>query len=334
MRRGTVESVELLRLNLMIEPDLQSFVGFLMESAGHFKGNAFRTSLACLELNQRLRAAGACRGKPFPISLQLHERNLRACWADQELCIMQTGEVERSSVEQLRDHLHRSTAAADPEILMQRNAAMERHLHETRARTEQELAELQVKLLSRQAELQVSIRQAETDPLTMLPNRRAFDERLNQAFRYTMRQRNSPLSLVMLDLDYFKAINDENGHLFGDAYLNRMAHILRSVIREDVDCAFRFGGDEFAMMIYADFSTACEKSKQVIQQMDGKVSVGIATIDQYTRPDFTLEDFIHASDTALYEAKNRGRGRAVVVGCEQGDTRICGGGCAIKASCV
>lgn len=329
-----MESVELLRLNLMIEPDLQNFVGFLMESSRHFKGNAFRASLACLELNQRLRAAGACRGHPFPVSLQLQDRTLRARWAEQELIIAHTDEVERASVEQLRDHLHRSTEATDPEILMQRNAAMERHLQETRARTEQELAELQVKLLSRQAELQVSIRQAETDPLTMLPNRRAFDERLNQAFRHTMRQRNSPLSLVMLDLDYFKAINDQNGHLFGDAYLNKMAHILRSVIREDVDCAFRFGGDEFAMMIYADFGTACEKSKQVIRQMDGKVSVGIATIDQHTRRDFTLEDFIHASDSALYEAKNRGRGRAVVAGCTQGDTQLCGTSCTVKASCV
>lgn len=318
----------------MIEPDLQSFVGFLMESARHFKGSAFRASLACLDLTQRLRNAGACCGQPFPVSLQLQERSLKVCWAAHKLELVRIENPELSSIEKLCDYLHKATEAADPEILLQRNEAMERHLHETRARMEQELAEVQVKLLSRQAELQVSMRQAETDPLTMLPNRRAFDEKLDQAFRYTMRQKSTPLSLVMLDLDFFKNINDEHGHLFGDSYLSKMAHILRSVIREDVDCAFRFGGDEFAMMIFADYSTACEKARQVILQMEGKVSVGISTIDQHTRGDLTLESFIHDADSALYEAKRRGRGRAVVGSCNRGDTHMCSTGCAVKESCV
>lgn len=329
-----MESVELLRVSLAIEPDLQNFIGFLMESVRRLKGNAFRTSLASLELNQCLRAAGACRGYPFPVSIYLKDRGLRVHWGAHELAVAQLGEVEKTAVEQLRDYLRKSTESIDPEILTQRNEAMVRHLQETRERTERELAELQVKLLSRQAELQVSMRQAETDPLTMLPNRRAFDERLDQAFRHTMRQKNSPLSLVMLDLDYFKSVNDHHGHLFGDAYLNKMAHILRSVIREDVDCAFRFGGDEFAMMIYSDYHTACEKARQVILQMEGKVSVGIATIDQGTRNDFTLEEFIHKADSALYDAKNRGRGRAVVIQCSRGDTQECGSICAAKESCV
>ncbi len=329
-----METVELLRLNLAIEPDLQNFVGFLMESVKRLKGNAFRASLASLVLIQRLRAAGACCGQPFPVIVQLQNHSLRILWDANEFVLLQLGAVEKYIVEQLRDYLRKSTEAIDPEILNQRNEAMVRHLHETRERTERELAELQVKLLSRQAELQVSIRQAETDPLTMLPNRRAFDEKLDQAFRYTMRQKTSPLSLVMLDLDFFKSINDQHGHLFGDAYLNKMAHILRSVIREDVDCAFRFGGDEFAMMIYADFSTACEKARQVILQMEGKVSVGIATIDPRTRNDFTLEDFIHKADTALYEAKHRGRGRAVVIQCSRGDTQNCGAVCPVKETCA
>jgi diguanylate cyclase (GGDEF)-like protein len=323
-----------MRINLAIEPDLQNFIGFLMESVRRLQGNAFRASLASLELNQRLRAAGACCGQPFSVSVQLKNHSLRVHWDEKEFALVQTGAVDQSVIDQLRDYLRKSTESIDPEILIQRNEAMVRHLHETRGRTERELAELQVMLLSRQAELKVSISQAETDPLTMLPNRRAFDDRLNQAFRYTMRQRSSHLSLMMLDLDYFKSINDEHGHLFGDAYLNKMAHILRSVIREDVDCAFRFGGDEFAIMIHADFSTACEKARQVILQMEGKVSIGIATIDQQTPDDLTLEGFIHQADSALYEAKNRGRGRAVVSLCNRGDTQTCGPNCDLKVSCV
>jgi diguanylate cyclase (GGDEF)-like protein len=328
-----VESVELLRLNLAIEPDLQNFVCFLMESVRRLKGNAFGASLASLELNQRLRAAGACRGQPFPVSVHLKNHCLQVHWGDDALVVAQAGAIEKSVIDQLCDHLRKSTESIAPEILAQRNEAMVRHLQETRERTEQELAELQVKLLSRQAELQVSIHQAETDPLTELPNRRAFDEKLDQAFRHTMRQRSSSLSLVMLDLDYFKNINDQHGHQYGDNYLIKMAQTLRGVIREDVDCAFRFGGDEFAIMIYSDHRTACDKARQVIQQMDGKVSIGISTIDPQTRDDVTLEDFIHQADSALYDAKRHGRGRAVVCKCS-GDTRECGENCPAKEPCV
>lgn len=329
-----VESIELLSQNLAIEPDLQNFVCFLMESVKRLKGNAFRASLATAELTRRLRAAGACRGQPFAIGVRLQRLSLQAHWHENEFVVAEFASVEQSIVDQLRDYLRKSTESIDPEILNQRNEAMVRHFHETRLRTERELAELQVKLLSRQAELQVSIREAETDPLTCLLNRRAFDEKLDLAFRHTMRQKNAPLSLMMLDLDYFKNINDEHGHQYGDAYLVKMADILRAVIREDVDYAFRFGGDEFAMMIYSDHSTACGKARQVIQHMDGKVSIGIATIDTATRSGLTLEDFIHQADSALYEAKRRGRGRAVVGHCNNGDTRVCGTPCAMKDVCV
>jgi len=318
---------------LAIEPDLQNFVCFLMESVRRLKGNAFRASLASLELNQRLRAAGACRGQPFPVSVRLKNHCLRVHWCDDELEVAQAGVIERSVIDQLCDYLRKSTESIVPEILAQRNEAMVRHLQEMRERTERELAELQVKLLSRQAELQVSIHQAETDPLTDLPNRRAFDEKLDQAFRHTMRQRSSSLSLVMLDLDYFKSINDQHGHQYGDNYLIKMAQTLLGVIREDVDCAFRFGGDEFAMMIFSDHRTACDKARQVIQKMDGKVSVGISTIDPRTPGDTTLEDFIHQADSALYDAKNRGRGRAVVGKCN-GDTRKCTANCLAKETCA
>ncbi len=319
---------------MAIEPDLQNFIGFLMESVRRLQGDAFRAALASLELSRRLRAAGACCGQPFSVRMQLQNHSLRVHWDENEFALAQTGAIEPSAIDQLRDYLRKSTESIDPEILTQRNEAMVRHLHETRVRTERELAELQVTLLSRQAELQISIREAETDPLTMLPNRRAFDEKLNQAFRHAMRQRTAPLSLMMLDLDFFKSINDEHGHQFGDAYLNKMAHILRSVIRENVDCAFRFGGDEFAMMIHADCSTASEKARQVILQMECKVSIGIATIDQQTPDDLTLEGFIHQADSALYEAKHRGRGRAVVFMCSRGDTQDCEPNCAVKVSCV
>ncbi len=325
-----MESLELLKLNLAIEPDLRSFVCFLMVSVERLKGNVFLASLASLELIGRLRLAGACSGQPFPVSIQLQNQHLRFHWNENEFSFLRLDSAEQSIIDPLREYLRKSTESTTPEILMQRNEAMARHLHDTRVRTERELAELEVKLLIRQSELQISVRQAETDALTGLLNRRAFDEKLDQAFRHTMRQKNSPLSLMMLDLDFFKTINDQHGHQYGDSYLIKMAQTLRSVIREDVDCAFRFGGDEFAMMIHADHVTACHKARQVIQQMDGRVSVGIATIDQRTHDDMTLESFIHQADTALYDAKHRGRGRAVVDGCCKIDALLCGSKCAAK----
>lgn len=328
-----MKSVELLRLNLTIEPDLQDFIRFLMESVGSLKGNAYRAALASMALNQRLRAAGACRGQPFPVRVQLQNNSLNVYWHEEEYVFAEVALAEPSVIDQLREHLCKSTESVDPEILMLRNEAMVRHFQEVRVRTERELSELQNKLLSRQAELQASMRQAETDPLTGLLNRRAFDEKLDQAFRHTMRQK-TPLSLIMLDLDYFKAINDQHGHQYGDRHLIGMARVLRGVIREDVDYAFRFGGDEFAVMVHSDYVTACDKARQVIQQMDGKVSIGIGSIDLHSPDDLTLEDFIRQADNSLYEAKHRGRGRVVVAQCSRSDAQLCGSICAAKEAHV
>jgi len=328
-----VKSVELLRMNLTIEPDLQDFIRFLMESVGSLKGNAFRAALASMALNQRLRAAGACCGQLFPVSVQLQNNSLSVHWRDDKFVFAELAQPEQAEIDQLREYLRKSTESVDPEILIQRNEAMVRHFQEARVCTERELVELQNKLLSRQAELQASMRQAETDPLTGLLNRRAFDEKLDQAFRHTMRQK-TPLSLIMLDLDYFKHINDQHGHQYGDRYLTNMARILRGVIREDVDYAFRFGGDEFAMLVHSDYVTACDKARQVIQQMDGKVSIGIAAIDSHSSEGLSLEDFIRQADSSLYEAKHRGRGRVVVAPCSRSDAQLCGAICAAKETHV
>jgi two-component system cell cycle response regulator len=308
-----VESVELLRQNLTVEPDLQNFSGFVLESVNRLGGSPFSASIALLDLMQQLRGAGAASGYPLSAGLSLCGDQLLVHWGDHCAKVADIARPpSREVVERLRQHLQNSTALTDPDILLQRNTEMMRHLDETRVRTEKELAELQQALEKRQAELQESMHQAETDPLTGLLNRRAFDEKLARIFRHTMRQRGTPLSLLLFDLDHFKEINDAYGHQFGDAHLNKMAHILRGAIREDVDFAFRFGGDEFAVLIFADYPLAFDKAKQVLQLMEYKVSIGITTINADTPDDLSLEEFIHRADNALYEAKHRGRGQAVV----------------------
>lgn len=329
-----MEPVELLRQDLAIEPDLQGFVGFVLESADRLGGGLFAATSAALGLMQSLRDAGAAAGRPMLASLVLQGRELAVTWDEGRSVRVSilARPPEREEVEQLRQHLQDSTALFDPDILLLRNMQMKRHLDEVRARTEKEIEALQQAMERRQDELRESMRQAETDPLTGLLNRRAFDDRLARAFHYTMRQKSAPLSLVLFDLDHFKEINDEFGHQVGDAHLNRMADVLRSIIREGVDFAFRFGGDEFAVVIFADYPLACDKARQVLQSMDGKVSIGITSINQETPPSLTLEEYIHRADNALYGAKHQGRGRAVVDLCHMANNSHCQFPCAKMAA--
>ena len=317
--------MELLKQDLAIEPDLQNFIGFILESVSRLGGNAFAATIILLNLMQSLRSAGAATGRPMPVSLVLQGHHLLAQWEGQEsIRISDFARLpHQEEVMQLRLYLQNSTALTAPDILLQRNAQMVRHLDEIRARTEKEIEALQQAVEKRQSELHESMRQAETDPLTGLLNRRAFDDRLSRAFHHTMRQKNSPLSLVLFDLDYFKEINDEFGHQFGDAHLNKMAHILRGVIRENVDFAFRFGGDEFAMVIFADYPLACDKAQQVLELMGNKVSIGITAISPDTPDGLSLESFFHRADSALYEAKHRGRGRTIVDICMSAEHGEC-----------
>ena len=316
---------ELLKQNLAIEPDVQNFIGFVLNSVGTLGGSVFAASIALLKLLEKLRCAGAGVGQPVTVRLLLQDQQLVASWGDTErfgiVDLVQPPPANR--IAELRAFLANSVALVDPEILLQRNVEMIRRFDETRARAEQELAELQHNLLQRQRELQESTLQAQTDALTGLLNRRAYDEKLKGAFLHTMRQKDSPLSLMLFDLDHFKEINDEFGHQYGDAYLNKMGAVLREIIREDVDMAFRFGGDEFAAVLFADHVVACHKAKLVLQLMEGKVSIGITAINANTPDTLTLEEFIRRTDDALYQAKRQGRGRAIVEICPSQANGLC-----------
>lgn len=307
-----MERNQLLKYNLAIEADLQNFIGFVLDTAKRLDGNTFIAASATLEVVQTLRAAGAGTGYPLPVRLVLDDKRLEV--ESDDLPTKHILDLEQTPdgkhIDAIRDNLLRSTAAEDPGILLRRTAEMEHYLEQTRERTERELAALQKSLEKRQAELSASIREAETDALTGLANRRAYDERLDAAFRRAQRQ-HQPLSLLLMDLDFFKQINDTHGHQYGDEYLKRMARAMTSNIRADVDFAFRFGGDEFALLIFADSETARQKAMRILSRMENKISVGIASISADSGHDASAQDFIHRADDALYAAKREGRGRVV-----------------------
>ena len=142
-----------------------------------------------------------------------------------------------------------------------------------------------------------------TDNLTGLYNQRHFYNKLREEIERANRQKRF-LSLILLDLDKFKAYNDEHGHLAGDKVLAKSAGIILSNIRDNVDTAFRYGGDEFAViLVEADKSIVKNISERLKSgfKESGVVtaSIGYATYS----PEMKMQDLINVADRNLYEAK-------------------------------
>jgi len=160
--------------------------------------------------------------------------------------------------------------------------------------------------------------QALTDALTGCYNRRSFELQLERDLRLATRL-GQPLSLIMLDFDNFKNINDEAGHEAGDSALCMLADSLRAELRS-VDTAARYGGDEFVIILpQADTEGAllvAERLRVRVEEMQvpgfGKVtsSFGVATFPNHASSRDTL---VVAADRALYRSKNAGRNRVTVV---------------------
>lgn len=157
-------------------------------------------------------------------------------------------------------------------------------------------------------------KQALTDELTGCVNRRSFEMQLDRDIHLAMRMR-QPLSLVMLDIDHFKRINDTFGHKVGDRVLRTLADVLRDELR-GVDTAARLGGEEFALILpQADTQgalTVAERIRKRIERIEipdvGHItaSFGVATFPRHT---ISREKLIEIADQALYSAKRAGRNR-------------------------
>jgi diguanylate cyclase (GGDEF)-like protein len=160
---------------------------------------------------------------------------------------------------------------------------------------------------------------ATRDGLTGLANRRCFDNTLQAEWARAMRQQ-QPLSLLMVDVDNFKAYNDANGHLGGDECLKRIATAVASEMRTN-DLVARYGGEEFAVILPNQSlkGAACvaERIRTRVEQLQvpnrlalGEhvtVSVGAATA--LASPDHSANELVAIADAALYRAKHMGRNR-------------------------
>ena len=168
------------------------------------------------------------------------------------------------------------------------------------------------------------------DSLTGIANRRAFDKVFEREFSAARRGRH-PVSLMIIDVDFFKEFNDAYGHLAGDECLVLLAATFRRTLPRVTDFVSRFGGEEFAAILPATDSAGAEQTASKMLQSvadlridhpaapTGKltVSIGLSTFDGFAP--HTQTSLVRAADRALYLAKNRGRNRSVFLSLDNSD---------------
>ena len=219
--------------------------------------------------------------------------------------------VRMAMDKELRERAQRDTAHAQAMLLETEREQNMRLDQEVKART-RELREANARLE----------KISTTDSLTGLYNRRHFDEVLEREYDRGAREGKS-LSLIMLDLDYFKNLNDSQGHAFGDEALRQTALRIQDVLNRPADMAFRYGGEEFVILLPdTEASAAHILARQIWTAMRSEpivmkdqtvrltISIGIAA----TMPDkdnsyYTL---LKRADEKLYQAKNEGRDRICI----------------------
>lgn len=169
--------------------------------------------------------------------------------------------------------------------------------------------------ITRQKQLEHELKELSVkDSLTGLYNQRSFYDRLAEEIERAQRQKH-PLSMLLFDIDQFKSYNDSKGHLEGDRVLQTTGQVVAQCTREHVDLGFRYGGDEFTVIL----PEAGEMQAQPIAERirsgfrsrgfeDLTLSVGLMTY----QPGLSLKSFIHLTDGAMYEAKRAGGNRICV----------------------
>lgn len=161
------------------------------------------------------------------------------------------------------------------------------------------------------------------DALTGIGNRRAFDRSMQQYWNLAVRKKTA-LALLLIDLDHFKTINDQYGHLAGDQCLRQVAELLHSALRRQSDVLTRIGGEEFGVLLPdTDIDGASALANRMLiavsntsirlpdkQTVSVNFSAGVCCRDAIRHPD--KEAFFDDADKALYAAKEQGRGRIVI----------------------
>jgi diguanylate cyclase (GGDEF)-like protein len=172
--------------------------------------------------------------------------------------------------------------------------------------------------------MECAIRETTTDHQTGISNRRGFENELERLMNHARRE-NKPLTLLFMDIDYFKSFNDNWGHDVGDEVLKGVADCIREALRRPLDYCCRWGGEEFAMVLP---DTSVEEGVEIANQlMDCVGALSISRLRNTPHPPITLSvgiapmtlagiqttaELIKESDRAMMRAKTEGRNRVVV----------------------
>ncbi|HDZ56399.1 MAG TPA: GGDEF domain-containing protein [Pseudomonas xinjiangensis] len=174
-------------------------------------------------------------------------------------------------------------------------------------------------------------KQAATDPLTKLYNRRFFFSEADYLLELAKNSR-TPLSILMVDIDHFKSVNDSYGHACGDQVIIELAHTLKKQSRAK-DVVARFGGEEFVVLLpdadLQEASRCAERIRAAVQTLEvtinvndivrSTVSIGVAEISVGHE---SVEAALNRADKALYDAKKSGRNRVLIEGPELGELEV------------
>lgn len=292
----------ILKLPLLVEADFLRFATLALDAARACGGNVFEAALNLSAASASMRQARAEAGGV--LEAQLTAWNL-VLWLSfgagrERLCPIAA--IDTASLKALSWRLRAASESRNADLLFQQNQAAARSV----AAQAKLLESLEQTLQDKRRALAEVTMQAEVDPLTGLYNRRAYDARLALAVERA-RTGVRTLSLLFLDLDHFKAINDKEGHAAGDKCLQQVGVTLRSLVRSDEDSACRTGGDEFALIIAAPLEKAARVAEGIIKALT-TVSIGVVGYSDGDTP----EALAARADSALYRAKAAGRGQLVV----------------------
>jgi diguanylate cyclase (GGDEF)-like protein len=177
----------------------------------------------------------------------------------------------------------------------------------------------QIQIVNQMREIE---RLSMTDQLTALPNRRCFDGRINMEWKLAKREK-TPISLLMVDIDHFKSINDTYGHQHGDVVLQKIAAEYPLSFNRPADFAARWGGEEFTALLpntpMEGAVEVAEKIRKSIETLvipcaenpDFRVTVSVGVNCVIPEQDSSLHNFISGADKALYAAKDAGRNKVL-----------------------
>lgn len=228
--------------------------------------------------------------------------------------------------------VQRDAKIADQQAQIAQSEAQDALLKERLALQEQARLNLEANIEERTFELQVALGELEEknraleqvnmeDSLTKIKNRRYFDKKLIMDLRRSRREQ-TPLSIIMLDIDHFKAINDSYGHLIGDQAIRTVADLIKSHLKRPLDEVARYGGEEFVVLLPNTPLEGAMEIAEAIREAITQITITVANNDIT----FTISGgvysaiandinnpglFTNYADKALYHAKQHGRNRVV-----------------------